>query len=118
MACSSPEYALKYDHTTMSAAERVTVTLPGEVVREIDRMEKNRSRFVFEAVKHELSRRRRAALRRSLHEPHPETVRFEDAGLEEWARSLPVENAADLVDPKSGAPIRWVRGKGWMAGRR
>ena len=32
--------------------ERVTITLPTEVVRDIDRLEKNRSRFVLEAVRH------------------------------------------------------------------
>src|SRR5580704_10001092 len=37
----------------------------------IDWREKNRSRFVAEAVRRELDRRRRAELRRSLNDPHP-----------------------------------------------
>ena len=44
----------------MATVERVTVTLPNELVSEIDRREKNRSKFVAEAVRHELERRRRA----------------------------------------------------------
>ena len=41
-------------------AERVTVTLPAEVVEDIDRQERNRSRFVLEAVRRELKRRQRS----------------------------------------------------------
>ena len=44
----------------MASVERVTVTLPNDLVRDIDRREKNRSKFVAEAVRHELDRRRRA----------------------------------------------------------
>ncbi len=43
-------------------AERVTVTMPGQVVEEIDRMERNRSAFVLEAVRNEIKRRRRKAV--------------------------------------------------------
>jgi hypothetical protein len=43
-------------------------------VRDIDRQEKNRSRFVAEAVRQELERRRRAELRKSLQARHPETA--------------------------------------------
>jgi metal-responsive CopG/Arc/MetJ family transcriptional regulator len=35
-------------------AERVTVTMPSELVAGIDRIESNRSRFIAEAVRHEL----------------------------------------------------------------
>jgi len=37
--------------------ERVTVTLPAEMVRQIGRLERNRSRFVLEAVAREIARR-------------------------------------------------------------
>jgi hypothetical protein len=97
----------------MASAERVTVTLPGDVVREIDRLEKNRSRFVLEAVQHEIERRRREELQRSLENPHPETEELAEAGLDDWASSLPQEDAADLVDLSAGKPVRWVPGKGW-----
>ncbi len=58
----------------MAGVERVTVILPNDLVRAIDRREKNRSKFVAEAVRNELDRRRRAELRRSLHNPHPESA--------------------------------------------
>jgi hypothetical protein len=101
----------------MSSVDRVTVTLATELVRDIDRMEKNRSKFVAEAVRNELDRRRREELRRSLHNPHPESAELVGKGLEEWARGLPVEDAEALVDRKAGKPVRWVSGKGWVKGR-
>jgi hypothetical protein len=96
----------------MPTNERVTVTLPAEVVRDIDRIEKNRSKFVLDAVRHELKRRRRQDLQRSLRSPHPETEQFAEAGFGEWATSLPEEDAAGLVDMKAGTPVRWVPGEG------
>jgi hypothetical protein len=97
----------------MAAAERVTVTLPGEVVREIDRMEKNRSRFVLDAVQREIDRRRRDELRRSLMNPHAEIEELAEMGLDDWATGLPPEETEGLVDPSAGKPVRWVPGKGW-----
>jgi hypothetical protein len=71
----------RYDHTLkiteggpMATTERVTVTLPVELVESIDRFERNRSRFIAEAVAHELVRRRRDGLLRSLKNPHPEAA--------------------------------------------
>jgi Arc/MetJ-type ribon-helix-helix transcriptional regulator len=101
----------------MAGVQRVTVTLPNDLVRDIDRREKNRSRFVAEAVRHELDRRRRAELRRSLENPHPESVELAGQGLEEWSHGLPEEDAAALVDTSGGKPIRWVPGEGWVEGR-
>lgn len=96
------------------AFERVTVTLPDELVREIDRREKNRSRFVAEAVQREMDRRRRAELHLSLQNPHPESAEIAEMGLEEWARGLPVEDTEALLDSKAGKPIRWIPGEGWV----
>ena len=101
----------------MSTMERVTVTLPNDLVNDIDRREKNRSKFVAEAVRHELDRRRRAELRRSLQNPHPESADLAQQGLEEWTRDLPVEDAVALVDSSAGKPIRWVPGAGWVEDR-
>jgi hypothetical protein len=98
--------------------ERVTITLPTEVVRDIDRLEKNRSKFVLDAVRHELKRRRREELRRSLRRPHTESAQLTEAGFEEWAQGLPDENASDLVDVTAGTPVRWMPGKGWVKGTR
>ncbi len=101
----------------MAGVDRVTVTLPNELVRDIDRREKNRSKFVAEAVRHELDRRRRAELHRSLRNPHPEIAGLAEQGLEEWARSLPEEDAEALVNSSAGKPVRWVPGEGWVEGR-
>lgn len=97
----------------MPTTERVTVTLPAELVREIERLEKNRSKFVLEAVARELQRRRREELHRSLRNPHPETAEVAEAGFDEWARGLPEEDISGLVDVISGTPLRWVPGQGW-----
>jgi hypothetical protein len=101
----------------MATTERVTVTLPTDVLRDIDRVEHNRSKFVLEAVRHELQRRRREDLERSLRSPHPESDRIAEAGFVEWARSLPTDDD-DLLDTKAGTPVRWVRGKGWTEGKK
>jgi hypothetical protein len=97
----------------MDRAERVTVTLPAELVRSIDRMAKNRSRFVAEAIERELMRRRREALRLSLEHPHPDAAELADAGLHDWAASMSAADA-DLVDTSSGTAVRWVEGQGWI----
>ena len=97
----------------MATTDRVTVTLPPEVIEEIDRRERNRSRFVLDAVRRELLRRRREELRRSLKTPHPDSVRLAESGIGEWASGLPREKSEDLVDLKKGTPVRWVPGRGW-----
>lgn len=99
----------------MAANERVTITLPADLVRNIDRIEKNRSKFLQEAARHELERRRRDLLARSLQSPHPETAELAEAGFQEWASSLPNEDAAGLVDLQGGTEVRWVPGDGWKS---
>ena len=91
---------------------RVTVTLPAELIDRIDRLERNRSRFVAEAVRNELARRRRAELQRSLEHPHLETAEHADVGLAAWGSDLQVGDDA-LVDATSGNAIRWDEGAGW-----
>ena len=98
----------------MSSVERVTVTLPEDLVRDIYRREKNRSRFVAQAVRRELDRRRRAELQRSLQNPHPEAAELAEQGLEEWSRGLPEEDAEALLDDSTGKAVRWVPGEGWV----
>ncbi|MDE3073981.1 MAG: hypothetical protein KGJ86_01010 [Chloroflexota bacterium] len=93
--------------------ERVTVTLPADLIRAIDRLEKNRSRFVQDAARHELEQRRRDLLERSLRSPHPDTAEFAEAGFDEWASTLPEEDAAALVDVRAGTEVRWAPGTGW-----
>ncbi len=101
----------------MPNTERVTVTLPVGIVDEIDRLEPNRSRFVLEAVRHELWRRRSEDLRRSLRAPHPESSRFAEEGFGEWAERLPDDTASDLVDLTAGTEVEWIPEKGWSRAR-
>ena len=101
-------------------AARITVTLPPALVEEIDRRERNRSRFVLEAVRREVARRRREELRRSLAKPHPEAGELADAGLEDWGYgrgSYPAESS-ELLDRSAGKHVRWTRGKGWADTKR
>jgi Arc/MetJ-type ribon-helix-helix transcriptional regulator len=97
----------------MASMERVTVTLPTQLVRGIDRLERNRSRFIAEAVENELIRRRRDGLLQSLRNPHPEAAELAEADLSEWGASLPAGDD-NLVDPQGGMAVRWVEGQGWV----
>ena len=94
---------------------RITVTLPPEIIQEIDHEERNRSRFVLEAVKRELERRRREQLRQSLRNPHPESLAMAEVGFAEWAGGLPEEDS-DLVAPGAGEELRWTADRGWVGG--
>ena len=96
----------------MPTAERVTVTLRADLLEEIDRVERNRSRFIAEAVEHELLRRRREALLQSVANPHPETAELAEIAVGDWVTDLPEEN--DLVDLSTGTAVRWVEGRGWV----
>jgi Arc/MetJ-type ribon-helix-helix transcriptional regulator len=97
-------------------SERVTVTMPAELVAGIDRYERNRSRFIAEAVRHELKRRQRQELRRSLEDPHPKSIATASLGLQTWAESLPTGDA-ELLDPAAGVLVRWSPGQGWQEPR-
>jgi hypothetical protein len=97
----------------MARTERVTVTLPVELVNGIDQFERNRSRFIAVAVEQELVRRRREGLLLSLQHPHPEAAELADAGLAEWGASLPAGDEG-LVDANAGKAVRWVEGQGWV----
>jgi hypothetical protein len=98
-----------------ATTERVTVTLPIDLVEGIDRFERNRSRFITQAVEHELVRRRREGLLRSLASPHPEAAELAETGLADWGASLPAHDEV-LVDESAGKPVRWVEGQGWVEG--
>jgi len=92
--------------------KRVTVTLPETIVEEIDRWEKNRSKFVLEAAERELELRRRRELERSLRYPHPESHQVAEAGIEEWGEGWATEDES-IVDPSAGRPVRWTPDDGW-----
>ena len=91
--------------------ERVTVTLPADLVEKIDQLERNRSRFIAEAVQHELAQRRQDALLQSIRNPHPDTTEFVDMGVSDWISDLRDDDA--LVDASAGTPVRWIEGQGW-----
>ena len=91
---------------------RVTVTLPDVVVKEIDRHERNRSRFVLEAVEKELEHRRHQELLASLSSPHPQSGEIAERGLDEWA-DWGTDGDEELLDPKDGRSVRWSPDHGW-----
>ena len=93
--------------------ERVTITMPTEIVEEIDRQARNRSEFILDAVRREIERRRHEELRQSLRNPHPGSESIAEMGVKDWDPSLPGEAVEDLVDREGGSEIRWVSGKGW-----
>ena len=88
-----------------SSTRRVTVTLPAELVAGIDRYERNRSRFIAEAVRHELKRRRRQDLERSLEHPHPDSLATATLGLRSWAVSLPTNDVVGLAGQSISAQL-------------
>jgi hypothetical protein len=96
----------------MPPTERVTITLPAALLQEVDQLERNRSRFIAEAVQHEVARRRRAALLQSVRSPHPETTQLADIGLAGWTSELPDDEG--LLDTSGGTAVRWVEGQGWI----
>jgi Arc/MetJ-type ribon-helix-helix transcriptional regulator len=95
------------------ADERITVTLPGDLLYEMDRLDSNRSRFVREAIRHSLEYRRQQSLAESLAEPHADLRELESLGFGDWAGEGAEE---DLADPRAGTPIRWEEGRGWVEG--
>jgi len=96
--------------------ERVTVSLPADLLLELDRRSKNRSAFVQEAVLREIGRRVRLELLDSGRNPHPETLAYAGESLDEWATMLPKEDTTKMYDPKKVTPLRWIEGKGWKRG--
>ena len=76
----------------------------------------NPRKFVADAVRQELDRRR-VEFRRSLHNPHPESVEFADEGLEAWTRGRPEDDTEAPVDGSAGKAVRWVPGEGWVEWR-
>lgn len=91
---------------------RITITLPEEVVDDIDRHARNRSRFVLEAVEKELEHRRRQELLASLSNPHPQCGEIAEGGLEEWG-DWGAEGDEELLDPGGGRSVRWSPDGGW-----
>lgn len=98
----------------MAPTRRVTFTLPAKLAQSLRRLAGNRNRFVEDAIRRELARRRRESLLAALEAPHPETGRLAEVGLAEWASAG--DDGAELVDPLGGTPIRWCPVNGWITG--
>ena len=94
-------------------SQRVTVTLPEELVRRIDRLERNRSNFVARAVANEFARLMQEELLRSLDNPLEQAAELVDLGFEEWVIAADADDH-DLLDPAVGKSVKWVRGEGWL----
>jgi hypothetical protein len=93
--------------------KRVTVSLPDAVVEEIDRWERNRSRFLLVAAEREIELRRREALELSLENPHGDSLRVAEEGLAAWGDGMN-DGDEDLVESRHGAGIRWSPEHGWV----
>jgi hypothetical protein len=57
---------------------------------------------------------RRLELRRSLQNPHAESLEIVQQGVEECSWGLPDENIEALLDSSAGRHVRWVSGEGWV----
>src|SRR5690606_7525258 len=69
------------------------------------------SRFITEAVEHELIRRRREGLLRSLASPHPEAAELAETGLADRGANMPLddEGLVDEAAPRRTGPNRRPR---------
>lgn len=91
--------------------ERVTITLPEDVIEAVDQRSKNRSRFVLDAVRMYLDHLRREELKTSLENVHPDSRDIAPDDFAEWIAAG--EADGDLVDPHAGRSVRWRPGRGW-----
>jgi hypothetical protein len=65
------------------------------------------------AAGRELEARRRQALELSLANPHDESSRVAEAGIEGWDAGWTPDDEA-LVDDGEGKPVRWQPDRGWV----
>ncbi len=92
--------------------DRITITLPNGLVSQVDRETRNRSRFVQEAIEHELELRQRRRLLESVASTHQESEAVSDDGTAAWvAEAGPLDSS--LLDPADGTPVRWTPESGW-----
>jgi len=97
----------------MPTTDRVAVSLPAALVRRIDALGRDRSRFVQKAVARELAEHGRTDLLASVERPHPDGPAMAKSGFADWASALP-EGDTDLVDMAKGTEVTWTPGKGWV----
>jgi hypothetical protein len=70
-----------------------------------------------ESVREGLDRKHREELWRFLQNPHPASFEIAGEVIEEWARSLPEEDAESLLDNAAGTAVWWIAGEGWVDDR-
>jgi post-segregation antitoxin (ccd killing protein) len=97
----------------MMGCERVTVTLPIELIEQIDRIERNRSKFVAVAIRNELSRRQLEHFRASLDNAHCDAAELTELGLDDWATGYPPETEG-IAERNAGSRVRWIEPHGWF----
>jgi hypothetical protein len=68
---------------------------------------------VLKAVTRELDLRRYEQLRKSLSQPHPESLEMAEVGFPTWAEGLP-DDASGLIAPGAGEGVRWTADRGWV----
>ena len=98
----------------MHSKEQIKVTLPEDVIRDIDRVHGDRDKFVLELVRLELQRRRHQESWRTSVDPLPERFHASEMELDDWGQDSPEGDLFGLVDLKTGAAVRWIPGKGWV----
>jgi uncharacterized protein (DUF433 family) len=115
LANGMSEHELLEGHPQLSPLHlRAAMDYAAAVIAEMGRPERSRGRFVLEAVRREIERRRRESLRASLGTPHPDTPILVEEGFADWAAGLPEEDARSLLLPGAGRPVRWIPGEGWI----
>jgi hypothetical protein len=98
-----------------SGSERVTVTMPSELVAGTDPYKSNNSRFIAEAVRHELRRRRPLELVRSIDSPHPESLALAALGFKPGRSACLMATCRSCPRPPPGLEHRaWMAGRGMM----
>ncbi|MGZ6162024.1 MAG: hypothetical protein ACXWLS_01735 [Myxococcaceae bacterium] len=97
----------------MPTTTRVAVSLPAALVRRIDALGRNRSRFVQKAVAREMAAHSHNDLLAAVESPHPDGLGLAESGLADWASAVP-DGDQDLVDSNKGTAVTWTPGKGWL----
>ena len=97
----------------MAAVDDVVVRLGAHLIADVDRVTTDRTRFIRDAIRNELRRSGFADLQQSLDNPNPETLAYDDGGLEDWVGDSSNDHD-QLVDPTTGTQVRWVPGTGWV----
>ena len=101
----------------MANVEDVTVTLPNDVIHDMDRQTDDRTEFIAEAVRREIERRRTMEFLRSLENPHPDSMLAAELGFAEWSNGLPNEDTEALASPTGGTEVSWMPDEGWVEGK-